>query len=589
MACAWSYELEQKRLLDIWNEIEKEDEIGGPTEDDVDVVEQSDHDSNSEQSDDESVDHEKDNCTVSDANAEEINAGGYFLGKDNKFKWYKHPIEQRSTKTKSRNIVTQAAGVVGLAKSARTVLDAWKLFFPDYVIAEIVECTNEYIRKLRENYSRERDAADTDICEIRAVIGLLYLAGTLHSSHQNLLDLWEQDGTGVEFFRLVMGINRFKFLLRAIRFDNVNNRDARTETDRLAKIRHVMDGFVERCKQHYSVSEFVTIDEMLESFRGRCAFRQYMPNKPAKYGLKIMALVDAQSYYTYNMEVYVGKQPDGPYKVDNGPTSVVQRLIQPISGTGRNVTCDNWFTSIPLAIDLLTNHKLTMVGTLRKNKGEIPPLFIAKMKERKINSSIFGFTKDMTLVSYKPKPNKIVLLLSTMHHKDEIDPSETNKSWKPSIITFYNHTKGGVDVVDELKSNYSVSRTSHRWPLTLFFSLLNIGGINSQIIYEANTNNKSSRRNFLKILAKDLVQEILLRRNEIQSLPRNLKLRIGEILQIPQQHVEAAANFTPGRCHLCSSKKNRKTSTQCKTCTKFICREHTIPSCTSCAGANLTT
>ena len=34
-----------------------------------------------------------------------------------------------------------------------------------------------------------------------------------------------------------------------------------------------------------------------------------------------------------------------------------------------------------------------------------------------------------------------------MHHDDKIDQdSEDNK--KPEIITFYNSTKGGVDVVD---------------------------------------------------------------------------------------------------------------------------------------------
>ncbi|XP_031338368.1 piggyBac transposable element-derived protein 4-like [Photinus pyralis] len=269
-----------------------------------------------------------------------------------------------------------------------------------------------------------------------------------------------------------------KFILRALRFDNVNDREFRKQFDKLAPIREIFDDFVYRCKTNYNVSELVTIDEMLESFRGRCAFRQYIPNKPAKYGLKILAMVDARSFYTHNLEVYVGNRPDGPFKVDNSAAVVVKRLIQPISGTGRNVTCDNWFTSIPLALELLQKHNLTLVGTLRKNKREIPEFFSAKIKERRINTSMFGFTKDMTLVSYKPKQNKIVLLLSTMHYADEID-QETGDACKPAMITFYNSTKGGVD---ELKGNYSVSRKSSRWPLTIFFSMLNIAGINSQII-----------------------------------------------------------------------------------------------------------
>lgn len=46
----------------------------------------------------------------------------------------------------------------------------------------------------------------------------------------------------------------------------------------------------------------------------------------------------------------------------------------------------------------------------------------------------------------------------------------------------------GVDVVNRLKEEYSVARVACRWPLRLFFTILNIAGINSQIIYKENTN-----------------------------------------------------------------------------------------------------
>ncbi|KAB0803248.1 hypothetical protein PPYR_00218 [Photinus pyralis] len=278
------YEKEQRHLLELWNELEEEVVGGSDDEEDVqeDFGETSNHESEFELSEDEEL-------------------------------------------------------------SEQNIKSGLLLYFPDSVLEKIVECTNRYIAKIRPRYSRARDAADTDVVEIKAVLGLLYLAGVQRSSHINLRDLWMQ---------------------------------------------------------------------------------------------------------------------------------------APISGTGRNVTCDNWFTSIPLALELLQKHNLTLVGTLRKNKREIPEFFSAKIKERRINTSMFGFTKDMTLVSYKPKQNKIVLLLSTMHYADEID-QETGDACKPAMITFYNSTKGGVD---ELKGNYSVSRKSSRWPLTIFFSMLNIAGINSQII-----------------------------------------------------------------------------------------------------------
>lgn len=94
---------------------------------------------------------------------------------------------------------------------------------------------------------------------------------------------------------------------------------------------------------------------------------------------------------------------------------------------------------------------------------------------------MFEFTKNMTLVSHVPKKSKIVLLLSTMHHGNAMD-SNLNKR---EIITLYYMTKGNVDVFDELKGNYSVARINRRWPLTIFYSLLNTAGINSQLTIQS--------------------------------------------------------------------------------------------------------
>jgi len=63
----------------------------------------------------------------------------------------------------------------------------------------------------------------------------------------------------------------------------------------------------------------------------------------------VYALTDAKKYYTLNLEVYVGKQPDGPYNVETKPIALVDCMCKVISRTGRNVTTDNWFTSIGLA------------------------------------------------------------------------------------------------------------------------------------------------------------------------------------------------------------------------------------------------
>ena len=62
---------------------------------------------------------------------------------------------------------------------------------------------------------------------------------------------------------------------------------------------------------------------------------------------------------------------------------------------------DNFFTSLPMAKNLYSNG-LSIIGTLRHNKTEIPPSFLED-KTKELYSSQFAFDRFMTLVSYTPK------------------------------------------------------------------------------------------------------------------------------------------------------------------------------------------
>lgn len=56
---------------------------------------------------------------------------------------------------------------------------------------------------------------------------------------------------------------------------------------------------------------------------------------------------------------------------------------------------------------------------MQKNERQIPNEFTSMSRPKQ--SSMFEFTENMTIVSYKPKRNKLVIILSTMHHDDSID------------------------------------------------------------------------------------------------------------------------------------------------------------------------
>lgn len=149
-------------------------------------------------------------------------------------------------------------------------------------------------------------------------------------------------------------------------------------------------------------------------------------------------MYDVKTAYVCAAEAYTGK-PSGGERDKYQGRNVVLRLVKSIEGTSRNITVDNFFTDCILAEELLKK-KLTIVGTLRKNKPFIPSEFRSS-RDRETFSSLFGFQRDMTLVSYVPKKNKSIILLSTMHHEANVS---RDKEKKPDIILYYNETKGGV-------------------------------------------------------------------------------------------------------------------------------------------------
>jgi hypothetical protein len=508
--------------------------------------------------------------------------------------WWKKNAPKVLGRTRASNVIKFTPGPKGPALNADSPADFFGIFITPEIIDLLVEHTNLIIAEQKGKYAQSYRTNDTDVVEMKALIGLLMLSGMYHASRLHLADIWTADGTGIEVFRLTMSLHRFRFLLCCLRFDNKATREERKKVDKLAAFRQIFEMFVENCKKNYTPSEFVTIDEMLVAFRGRCSFRQYIPSKPAKYGIKIHALCDAKTFYVCNMEIYAGTQPDGPYKADkqyNSAKAVVTRLISDISGSARNVTIDNWYTSIPLVESLLRDHKLTTVGTLRKNKREIPPEFLVT-KNRPLVDSMFGFGESLTLVSYVPKSKKQnkkknVLLVSSMHHDDKIDQA-TGDDKKPEIITFYNSTKGGVDVVDMMVGNYNVSRNSRRWPLTLFFDLLNISCVNSYVLYAHNPKNKLKRRKFIKNLSLVLLEETQKRR--VQNIHLQKGIRAGIARLLPEAAVATTSQSLQGqakRCTFCARSKDRKVKTVCSTCGKHVCSDHSkmIVSCTKCENA----
>ena len=129
-----------------------------------------------------------------------------------------------------------------------------------------------------------------------------------------------------------------------------------------------------------------------------------MPNEQNKFEIKFWMAVDAETKYPFNSFPYL-------WKDENRDTSVslqkyvVTKLMQPIFKRGYNETCDNFFTSLDVALHL-ANQKCSMVGTVRQNRRKLPEA--AKKKQPQHETSLFASTQTttVTLISYQCKKRK---------------------------------------------------------------------------------------------------------------------------------------------------------------------------------------
>ncbi|KAF2899854.1 hypothetical protein ILUMI_06333 [Ignelater luminosus] len=201
-----------------------------------------------------------------------------------------------------------------------------------------------------------------------------------------------------------------------------------------------------------------------------------------------------------------------------------ESMAAPLFGSGPNITADNWFTDFNL-IHKLKTKKLSFVGTVRKNKRYLPFSFV-DVKGRAQYSNMSGFNDGIVLVSYIPRKGKNVIVASSLHCYDAIDP-RTEDKMGPELITFYSSTKSGLDIADQMCAPYNVQRNIKCWPMVIFCAMLNVGGINSQVIYLSNQLEPMCQQRFLKRLAHELLVEEMLRRSQMMSgLHTSMQIRL---------------------------------------------------------------
>lgn len=289
--------------------------------------------------------------------------------------------------------------------SVKRPLDVFKFFVNDELLELIVTQTNifagQQLSKRQSSKSRMKSWTDTNKVEICKFLGVTLAMGLTTVPTINLY--WSKDPLyHNKYISSVMTRDRYLLILSCIHYANNETADL---TNRLYKIEPLLSILLNNFQTVLCPGRVLVIDESMVPFRGRLHFRQYIPNKSHKYGVKLYKLCTSNGY-TFNVKVYAGKGDTNPELGHS--QSVVLKLLEPIEERkGRILFADNFYSSIPLCKELY-REQLLYCGTLRSNRKGIPKDFSRKMKKGEILGKERDNIKIIKWIDKRP-----VLMIST--------------------------------------------------------------------------------------------------------------------------------------------------------------------------------
>ncbi|GFX27181.1 catenin alpha [Trichonephila clavipes] len=125
----------------------------------------------------------------------------------------------------------------------------------------------------------------------------------------------------------------------------------------------------------------------------------------------------------------------------------------------------------------------SLTGTMKRILKEVPE-FVKKVKMPLYDTLLLEHDGITDSLSRKTQQK----LLSSFQPTLDIDNNHTKRL--PETISFYNSTKFGVN---QKARKYSVKAGSKRWPVHVFYNVLNLAGINSWILHKEVTGKKLTR------------------------------------------------------------------------------------------------
>ena len=263
--------------------------------------------------------------------------------------------------------------------------DYYRLFltndFTDYLATETNRYAAQTLAAARERgpispHSRLRGWVPVDRTAMQHFIGLQLLTGLVQKP--SIASYWSKlPILQTPIFASVMPRNRFQEILRFWHANNNEEEPPRDspDRDRLYKLRPVITHLQDRFQNVYTPEKEIAIDESLLLWKGQLLFKQYIPLKRARFGIKLFNVCE-RSGYTYRFHIYTGKedpafQMERDIPPDAGHLSMTEKIVvymaQPLLGKGYQLYMDNWYSGVSLYLYLKSKNTVSC-GTVKENR-----------------------------------------------------------------------------------------------------------------------------------------------------------------------------------------------------------------------------
>uniref|UniRef100_A0A8D0DCP7 PiggyBac transposable element-derived protein domain-containing protein n=1 Tax=Sander lucioperca TaxID=283035 RepID=A0A8D0DCP7_SANLU len=359
-------------------------------------------------------------------------------------------------------------GALPDADAIRLPIQYFRDFFDSDLLDTIVEQSNLYCTQQNPN-----GALKLDKNELEQFIGTVVYMSVFHLPRSRMY--WSS-ACRVPHVADVMSRDRWEEIKHFIHF---NDNMAPNNSDKLFKVRSLIDSLLPKC-QALPQDQMLSIAEQMVPFKGKLSLKQYIPNKPYKWGYKIFVLCDTTGL-VHSFDIFTGKIEPVPGLPDIGAGgNIVLKLAQVIHGAVNHlVYFDNWFSSLDLFV-ALANNGIPALGTVRQCR-----LRGCTLEEQQV------VVDNVEIRAVKLFDKRGVIVASTFASAQPVSNIERwDKNLKQkvtvecaSIISLYNKFMGGVDALDALIAYYRIHIRSKKYYHRLFFHFVDMVIVNSWLLY----------------------------------------------------------------------------------------------------------